>query len=235
MAPAVAAAAIMAASNIGMGLFNSAQESSRREDARNYLTGQKGSTDSDYADLIQQINNYYGNRGSLGTSDDVSKYKALISGFNPEDYTYTPEKTFDQTYTKTKEDFINPYYDQIIQDTANKIQHTAAGAGIGRNPGTLTNIARAVAEKDNELYKEANELYNTDRDFAYKTYSDYIQNMQDNLNRKLQATQTQMTAQGNLAQDYYNAMDSRQSDLLKAQQDRINANTSYATAMAGLY
>lgn len=225
----------MAASNIGMGLFNSAQESSRREDARNYLTGQKGSTDSDYADLIQQINNYYGNRGSLGTSDDVSKYKALISGFNPEDYTYTPEKTFDQTYTKTKEDFINPYYDQIIQDTANKIQHTAAGAGIGRNPGTLTNIARAVAEKDNELYKEANELYNTDRDFAYKTYSDYIQNMQDNLNRKLQATQTQMTAQGNLAQDYYNAMDSRQSDLLKAQQDRINANTSYATAMAGLY
>lgn len=235
MAPAVAAAAIMAASNIGMGLFNSSQEASRRGEARNYLTGQKGSTDSAYANLIQQISDYYDQRGSLGTEQDAKDYKSLISGFNPEDYTYTPEKTFDQTYTKTKEDFINPYYDQIIQDTANKIQHTAAGAGIGRNPGTLTNIAKAVAEKNNELYKEANELYNTDRDFAYKTYSDYIQNMQDNLNRKLQATQTQMTAQGNLAQDYYNAMDSRQSDLLKAQQDRINANTSYATAMAGLY
>ena len=128
-----------------------------------------------------------------------------------------------------------PYYDQIIQDTANKIQHTAAGAGIGRNPGTLVNIAKAVAEKDNELYKEANELYNTDRDFAYKTYSDYIQNMQDNLSRKLQATQTQMTAQGNLAQDYYNTLDSRQSDLLKARQDQINAGISYATAMQGLY
>lgn len=235
MAPAIAAAAIMAAANIGTNLFNSASESSRREDARNYLTGQKGSTDAAYAGLIQQIDDYYKNRGSLGTADDVAKYKSIISGFNPEDYTYTPEKSFDQTYTKSREDFLNPYYDQIIQDTANKIQHTAAGAGVGRNPGTLVNIAKAVAEKDNELYKEANELYNTDRDFAYKTYSDYIQNMQDNLNRKLQATQTQMTAQGNLAQDYYGAMDSRQADLLKAQQDKINASTSYATAMAGLY
>ena len=223
MAPAIAAAAIMAAANIGTNLFNSASESSRREDARNYLTGQKGSTDAAYAGLIQQIDDYYKNRGSLGTADDVAKYKSIISGFNPEDYTYTPEKSFDQTYTKSRE------------DTANKIQHTAAGAGVGRNPGTLVNIAKAVAEKDNELYKEANELYNTDRDFAYKTYSDYIQNMQDNLNRKLQATQTQMTAQGNLAQDYYGAMDSRQADLLKAQQDKINASTSYATAMAGLY
>lgn len=226
----------MAAANIGMNMFNSASESSRREEARNYLTGQKGSTDTAYERLIGQITDYYDNkRGSLGTSDDVAKYKAIISGFNPEDYTYTPEKSFDQSYTKSREDFLNPYYDQIIQDTANKIQHTAAGAGVGRNPGTLVNIAKAVAEKDNELYKEANELYNTDRDFAYKTYSDYIQNMQDNLNRKLQATQTQMTAQGNLAQDYYSAMDSRQSDILKARQDQINANTSYSTAMAGLY
>lgn len=225
----------MAASNIGMGLFNSAQESSRREEARNYLKGQQGITDSKYASLIQDIEKYYKDRGSLGTSDDVTKYKELISGFNPEDYTYTPEKSFDQTYTKTKEDFINPYYDQIIQDTANQIQHTAAGAGVGRNPGTLVNIAKAVAEKDNELYKEANELYNTDRDFAYKTYSDYIQNMQDNLNRKLLATQTKLTTQGDLAKDYYSVMDAHQSDVLKAEQDRINAQTAYATAASGLY
>lgn len=235
MAPIVAAALIGAATKIGTDIAASNAESSAKESARNYLASQKATTDADYARLIGKITDYYNNRGSLGTADDVAKYKAIISGFNPGDFTYTPEKSFDQTYTKSREDFLNPYYDQIIQDTANKIQHTAAGAGVGRNPGTLVNIAKAVAEKDNELYKEANELYNTDRDFAYRTYSDYIQNMQDNLSRKLQATQTQMTAQGNLAQDYYSTKDSRQSDLLKAEQDKINAGISYATAMQGLY
>jgi hypothetical protein len=40
---------------------------------------------------------------------------------------------------------------------------------------------------------------------------------------------------GNLANDYVSTMDAQMSDMLKAKQDRIGSQTSYATAMAGLY
>jgi hypothetical protein len=236
MAPIVAAALIGAATKIGTDIAASNAESSAKESARNYLASQKAQTDSDYAGLIGQIQKYYTDRGSLGSAKDATDYKAAIYGYDPSQFTLDlndPKNQF--TYDKTREDFLNPYYDMIIQDTADKIQHSAAGAGLGRNPGTASNIAREVALKENELFKEAQQEYNQDRQFAYNKYSDYIRNMQDNLSRKMSATNTKLSMQGNLAQDYYNTMDARQSDLLKAEQDRINAGISYATAMQGLY
>ena len=44
-----------------------------------------------------------------------------------------------------------------------------------------------------------------------------------------------MGLQGNLAQDYLNTQDARQSDLLKAQQDRLASKQAYDTAIVGLY
>lgn len=236
MAPVVAAAIIGAATKLVSDYASSAAESSAKESARNYLAGQKATTDADYARLIGDIEKYYKERGSLGTDQDAIDYKAAISGYDPSQFMLNMNDPNNQfTYDKTREDFLNPYYDMIIQDTADKIQHSAAGAGLGRNPGTASNIAREVALKENELFKEAQQQYNDDRQFAYNKYSDYIRNMQDNLTRKLNATNTKLSLQGNLAQDYYNTKDARQSDLLKAEQDRINAGISYATAMQGLY
>lgn len=236
MAPIVAAALIGAATKIGTDIAASNAESSAKESARNYLASQKAMTNADYERLIGNIKKYYDERGSLGTAQDATNYKAAISGYEPSQFVLDfndPNNQF--TYDKTREDFLNPYYDMIIQDTADKIQHSAAGAGLGRNPGTASNIAREVALKENELFKEAQQEYNQDRQFAYNKYSDYIRNMQDNLSRKMSATNTKLSLQGNLAQDYYNTIDSRQSDLLKAEQDKINAGISYATAMQGLY
>lgn len=59
--------------------------------------------------------------------------------------------------------------------------------------------------------------------------------MQEALNQKRAATETKLTMQGNLAQDYYNVMDSAQADKLKAQQDKLATGATYSTAMAGLY
>ena len=59
--------------------------------------------------------------------------------------------------------------------------------------------------------------------------------MQDALAQKRAATESKIAMQGNLAQDYYGVMDSRQADLLKARQDRMSANQQYDMAMAGLY
>ena len=53
--------------------------------------------------------------------------------------------------------------------------------------------------------------------------------------QKRAAMDTKVSLQGNLASDYLNTMDAQQSDILKARQDAIATNSSYANAMASLY
>jgi len=237
-APLIAAGIAAGASLAGAYMSSQAQkeaaaaERAARQAAAQRLRAQGQITDSEYKTIISQIDSYYNTRGSLGSEQDVNEYKAAIQGYNPEDYVYDI-KDFD--YSKSKEDFLNPYYSKIMSDTAQQIQHSAAGAGLGRGTGAALNIAKGTTEKSDELYRTAMQDYQQDRNFAYQQYQDAITNNQNRLNALNQANQYKTTLQGNLAQDYYNTLDARQSDLMKAQQDRMAAQTSYSTAMAGLY
>lgn len=233
--PVAVGLGVMAANLIGNQL-NSAAEQEQKEQGRKYLAGAQSSANSAYNNIINGLDAYYNKRGSLGTEQDVAKYKQAIEGYDPDSFVYTPGQFNAADYgVGSREDYINPYYDQIIGDTAAQVQHTAAGAGIGRGSGAAQAIATEVAQKNNELWKEANQEYKDERNFAYNQYSDYIQNMQNALNAKRAATDTKLTMQGNLANDYYNVMDSAQSDKLKALQDQIATNSTYSTAMAGLF
>lgn len=235
MVPVAVGLGVMAANLIGNQL-NSAAEQEQKEQGRKYLAGAQSSANSAYNNIINGLDDYYNWRGSLGTSQDVAKYKQAIEGYDPDSFVYTPGQFNAADYdVGSREDYINPYYDQIIGDTAAQVQHTAAGAGLGRGSGAARAIATEVAQKNNELWKEANQEYKDERTFAYNQYADYIKNMQNALDARRAATDTKVSMQGNLANDYYNVMDSAQSDRLKALQDQIATNSTYSTAMAGLF
>lgn len=208
------------------------KEYEARKQALNELRRQGQITDTEYNNLLSEVQDYYTQRGSLGTQEDVNNYKADIEGYNPEDYVYDFN---DFNYDKTKEDFLNPYYSKIIADTSNQLQHSAAGAGLGRGTGAALNIAKGVAEKEDELYKTAMEEYNQDRDFEYKKYADAIANNQNKLNAIREGTQYKIGLEGDLANDYYNTQDQAMADALKVKQDQLNAKTAYTTAITGLY
>jgi len=208
------------------------REMEARKKAADRLLQQQQATNSQYNGLIGQISDYYANRGSLGTMNDVNAYKAAIAGYNPEDYAAV-DPGFE--YTKTAEDFVNPYYAQIIGQTRDQLQHTAAGAGLGRGTGAAMNIAQGVASKSDELYNTAIDQYNKDRSFEYQKYADAIRNNQNRLNALRSANEAKIGMQGNLAQDYYGTQDARQADIMRAQQDRLNSQVGYASAIAGLY
>lgn len=210
----------------------SERELNARKEAAAQLRQQGAVTDAQYNQLIDQINQYYNTRGSLGTSSDVNAYKQAIAGYNPEDYAAS-DPGFG--YNKSVEDFANPYYAQIIGQTRDQLQHTAAGAGLGRGTGAALNIAQGVASKSDELYNTAMNQYNQDRSFEYQKYQDAIRNNQSRLNALNSANQYKIGLQGNLASNYYDTQDSRMSDIMQAQQDRLNAQTGYASAIAGLY
>lgn len=231
MIPAIIAGAV-AAGSIASSLYNSSKDREAREDMVNRLGEMKAQSDNQYDQILRDITSYYENRGSLGEAKDVTAYKDAIAGYNPDSFVYTPSEF---TYNKTRDDFLNPYMQAIVGDEVANVQHSAAGAGLGRGSGAAQAIAQAVAEKENELFKEAQQEYKDDRSFEYQKYNDYARQMQEALNQKRAATETKLTMQGNLAQDYYNVMDSAQADKLKAQQDKLATGATYSTAMAGLY
>lgn len=233
MVPAIIAGAV-AAGTIASNLYNSSKDRESREDARRRLAGQQGASAYDYNQIMNDIESYYKERGSLGTKNDVDAYRAAIAGYDPNSFVYN-RGSFDDEYNKTASDFINPLRDKIVENEIAGVQHSAAGAGLGRGSGAAEAIAQAVADKDEEMYRLAQEDYRDDRNFAYQKYNDYVNAMQNKLDTLRAATDTKMTLQGNLAQDYYGVMDSAMADKLKTRQDKIATDASYAQAMAGLY
>lgn len=237
-APLIAAGIIAGASLLGAGIQSYSQskaaeaERDARESAAKDLLQRGQITDNEYRQIINSIDSYYANRQSIGSAGDINAYRQAIADYNPEDYAAdVGEFNFD----KTKEDYLNPYYSRIIGDTANTIQHSAAGAGLGRGTGAALNIAKGTAEKSDELYRTAMSDYQNDRNFAYQQFTDAIKNNQARLNALRSGQEYKMGLQGNLAQDYVNTQDARQSDLLKAQQDRLASKQAYDTAIVGLY
>ena len=208
------------------------EERKAREAARRQLEYDKSQTANEYKNILGDIQDYYNNREGLGQAGDVNAYRTALANYNPEDYAADVGQF---SFDKTKEDYLNPYYSRIIGDTANQIQHTAAGAGLGRGTGAALNIAKGVSETSDNLYRTAMADYQNERDFAYKQYADAIRNNQARLDAIRQGTQYKMGLQGNLAQDYVNTQDTSYADQMKAKQDAMAANQAYSTAMLGLY
>lgn len=241
MAPLIAAGIMAGGSLAGSLVTNyyndqaSKREQEAREKAAAALARNGALTDNEYQQIISGLNDYYANRGSIGQAGDVDAYRQAIAAemAKPEDYYAAPVGEF--SFDKTKEDYLNPYYSRIIGDTANQIQHSAAGAGLGRGTGAALNIAKGTAEKSDELYRTALSEYNNERNFAYQQYSDAIRNNQNRLNAIRDTNQYRIGLQGNLAQDYMNTQDQAYADQLKAQQDRMAAKQAYDTAIVGLY
>ena len=123
---------------------------------------------------------------------------------------------------------MNPYYDKIIGDTTKQIQHSAAGAGVGRGTGAANAIATGVAQKENELFNTALNQYNTDRSQSYTEWAGNIDKMQQRLNQLKAATDTKLNLQGNLAGDYLNTKKEQVQDEIAQKQNRSSGNLNLA-------
>lgn len=144
---------------------------------------------------------YYEENPSTGRKEDVNKYRELIDTYDPNEFVYdAPE--FEDNFD------VNDYYaankDVIIDKTADAIQARAAGQGVGRGTGAANAIATGVAEKNEELYKDALAARNADRQFAYSLWQANIQNAQNRLKSLQEGRNTQMSLYGNMAEDYQN-------------------------------
>lgn len=142
---------------------------------------------------------YYEENPSIGSQQDIQTYQDLVHSYDPNEFVYdAPE--FEDNFD------VNDYYaankDAIIEKVADTIQHRAAGQGVGRGTGAANSIATGVAEKNEDLYKDALAARNADRQFAYSLWQANIQNARNRLKDLQEGKNTQMTLYGNLAKDY---------------------------------
>ena len=170
---------------------------------------------------------YYAENNSVGTQQDVDTYQDLVHNYDPNEFVYD----FDEfNYDKDVDDFYAPNKQAIIDKTADQLQHTAAGAGIGRGTGAANQIATGVAEKNESLYKDALNAYNQDRQFAYQIWNSNIQNQQNKLNQLRSAKDAQMAMYGNLANDFQEWNQNKMQQQMDLETQKANQNLQLTLA-----
>ena len=177
--------------DIGFGIYDRYKQAEAERERKRQARQIASQTASDYDKMLQLLEGYREGQEDITTPEARARYKQIVSGFNPEDYTYDfGEFKFTDEEGKpiTREDYIAGNREQIMQDVADRLQHTASGAGLGRGTGASLNIGNGLTEKDEELLKMASEQFAQDRSQKYTEWSDYINKMQGKLDREREGT-----------------------------------------------
>lgn len=173
------------------------------------------------------FNQYYKDNQSVGTQQDVEQYQDLVHDYDPNEFVYD-FKDFENDYDVN--DYYAPNKQAIIDKTSDQLQHTAAGAGIGRGTGAANQIATGVAEKNESLYRDALNAMNQDRQFAYQIWNSNIQNQQNRLNQLKNVRDTQISMYGNLANDFQDWNAQKLQQQMQLEQNKANQNMQLSLA-----
>lgn len=218
---------------LAAGLFAEYEAAESEKKKQEILDKAAAQLNTSALELKNRADKYYAENDSIGTKADVQTYKDLVAGYDPDEFVYDfDEFSFknEDGSDKTANDYYAANKDAIIQKTSDALQSTAAGAGIGRGTGAANQIATGVANKNEELYKDALNAFNSDRNFAYNLWQSNITNSQNRLNQLKNATDTQISMYGNLATDYQNWQQAKQQTYMDLEKDKANQQLTLTLA-----
>jgi hypothetical protein len=227
---------VLAGGSLGLaaGLFSAWEEAEDEKRKQDILRQAAQQLNTSTAELKALAKKYYDENPSTGRKEDVTKYRELIDKYDPNEFEYN-EKNLGVSldFDKDKynvEDYYAPNKQAIIDKTADAIQARAAGQGVGRGTGAANAIATGVAEKNEELYKDALAARNADRQFAYSLWQANIQNAQNRLKSLQEGRNTQMSLYGNMAEDYQNWQNANFQHQLDLDKQRMQNDLSLTLA-----
>lgn len=137
---------------------------------------------------------------------------------------------FEFAYNKQVTDFLNPYYQDVIDKSNQAVTASAAGAALGRGTGAAEAISENTAREYDKLYNTALNQFNIDRSQAYTEFSDYIKNMNDRLNTAITADQWKIGQQQNLTGQVMDQEASFAESMAGMAQDKANTKTQITLA-----
>lgn len=212
---------------LAAGLFSAWEQEQDEKKKQRLLEQAAQQLNTDTQTLKDLAAQYYKENQSTGRKEDVSTYRNLVDTYDPNEFVYdAPE--FEDNFD------VNDYYaankDAIIDKVADTIQHRAAGQGIGRGTGAANAIATGVAEKNEDLYKDALAARNADRQFAYSLWQANIQNAQNRLKQLQEGKNTQLSLYGNLAKDYQDWQNAKFQTELDLDKQKMNNSLNLTLA-----
>lgn len=212
---------------LAAGLFGEYEAASNESEKRKVLEKASSLLNASTSELQSLVNQWYKDNPSIGSRQDVLTYSDLVHSYDPNEFVYDFED-FEKEYDVN--DYYAPNREALIEKTGDAVQARAAGAGIGRGTGAANQIATAVADKNEELYKDALEAMNQDRQFAYNLWNAKIQHGQNRLNQLKSAKDTQLQLYGGLAEDFQKWNQSKLQQQIDLDQQRLNNQLSLSLA-----
>ena len=189
------------------------------ERKRNELAKAASQANISYDKMIDLLNQYNQNRMSVATPEMASQYKDLITNYQPQVYDFEPFE-----FTGKVEDYINPEAEKIAELAGLKTQAQMAGAGAAKGTGALAGMGYSKWEAARDLYKDAQNQYNIERQQAYQQYGDYIDRMQNKLNTLSQGTLNKAQLLGGAVQNEQAQESDYMSSLLGLMENKTGTN-----------
>ena len=212
---------------LAAGLFSAYEQAQDEKERQRILEQAAKQLNASTAELKSAVTQWYKDNPSIGTKQDVEQYSDLIRDYDPNEFVYDYED-FEDNYNV--DDYYAPNREALIEKTGDAVQAKAAGAGIGRGTGAANQIATAVADKNERLYKDALAAMNQDRQFAYNLWNAKIQQGQNRLNQLKSAKDTQLSLYGGLAEDFQNWNKSQLQSMIDLDQQKMNNDLSLTLA-----
>lgn len=220
------AAGAAAAANVFDTLITSWTNQQAREDEKRQREAKQRAVQSAIAqgnvtfDQMQNILNDY-NSGRIRLADDsmVSQYKDLISNYQPQTY------DFDEfSYDKTVDDYIDPNAQKIAELAGLETQASQVGQGAAGGTGAMAGMGYNRWKAAEQLYKDAQQQYNTERSQAYQEYGDYIDRMQKKLDTISQGQLNKINLLAGATQNEQQQQSDYIADLLGVMGDKAQMN-----------
>jgi hypothetical protein len=133
-------------------------------------------------------------------------------------------------YDKDVSDFMDPYMANVIQSSNKAVQHSAAGAGLGRSTGAAQAIAENTAKEYDKLYNTALTAYNQDRTQAYNEWSKVLDNSNQRLQTLLEADKWGLGQEKELTNDVMSLAGEEAKNMADVNRERAQTNAQIKLA-----
>lgn len=133
-------------------------------------------------------------------------------------------------YDKDVSDFMDPYMANVIQSSNKAVQHSAAGAGLGRSTGAAQAIAENTAKEYDQLYNTALNAYNQDRTQAYNEWSKVLDNSNQRLQTLLEADKWGLGQEKELTNDVMSLAGEEAKNMADVNRERAQTNAQIKLA-----
>ena len=175
----------------------------------------------DYDTLEGLLSNYDQSRIRLADENTVKDLKQLMSSYDPQVYDFGK---FEDSYTKTIDDFLNPEADKIANLAGLKTQADLASRGAAKGTGGLAGLGYSRWQAAEQLYKDAQQAMKDDRAQAYTEYGDYIDRMQKKLDTLNQGKLNKINMLSGAVTNEQTAQSDYMADLVALMSDKAKTN-----------